>query len=68
MENEDLKRLNEDPDYVCLPRYQCSLRKVLDRYPDGVPSRAMAAKALCMTEAEFEALVAEAMAELKAWF
>lgn len=40
----------------------------MERYPDGVPTTAMAAKALCMTEPEFEALVAGAMAKLKAWF
>ncbi len=66
---EDLKKaIAENPDFVCLPRYGCSLKRVLDRYPDGVPSPSMAAKALACTEDEYEAMVASAMDKLKTWF
>lgn len=65
---DDFERVVTDPDFVCLPRYGCSLKKVLDRYPDGVPTTQMAAKALSVTEAEYETLVADAMAKLKTWF
>ena len=66
---EELKKaLAENPDFVHLPRYGCSLKRVLDRYPDGLPSTTMAAKALGVSEAEFEAIVASAMEKLKTWF
>ena len=62
------KSILENPDFVYLPRYGCSLKKVLERYPDGLPSPAMAAKALGITELEFDGLVAVAMVKLKSWF
>lgn len=66
---EELKKaLNEDPDFVHLPRYGCSLKRVLERYPDGLPSATMAAKALGVTEPEYDALVASAMEKLKTYF
>lgn len=64
MKNE----IETNPDYICLPRYGCSLKRVLDRYPDGVPTASMAAKALNVTEEEYEALVSGAMEKLRSWF
>lgn len=50
---EVLQRISEDPDFVYLKRFDYSLEKVLDRFPDGVPNR-MIAQALMMTEEEVE--------------
>jgi len=69
MDQEELKRsVSNNPDFVYLPRYGCSLKRVLERYPDGVPSPTMAAKALDITEEEYESVVDNAMAKLKTWF
>ena len=66
--DEMKKSISNDPDFVMLPRYGCSLKRVLERYPDGVPSTSMAAKALDISEAEYDAVVAGAMEKLKTWF
>jgi hypothetical protein len=67
--SEELKRvITDDPDFVDLPRYGCSLKRVLERYPDGLPTTAMSAKALGITEEEFGVLIDGAMKKLKAWF
>jgi hypothetical protein len=68
VEKDVKKALSENPDYICLPRYGCSLKRVLERYPDGVPTTAMAAKALDVSEEEFDSLVAVAITKLKALF
>jgi len=62
---EDLwKRLTEDPDFVCLPRYGGSLKRVLERYPDGVPD-AMAAEALNTSVEDYQRIVATAIEKLR---
>ena len=58
----------EDPDYVYVPRHKHSLKRVIERYPDGLPTRAAAAKALLMSEPEFEETVADAVAKLREFF
>lgn len=70
MENlsEVTRLINENPDYVCVPRQKFSLKNVVERYPDGMPSRAAAAKALMMTELEFGVLVNDAVAKLRKFF
>ncbi len=62
---EELKEtLSTDRDFVCLPRYGCSLKRVLDRYPDGVPD-VMGAEALHLSVNAYNDLVAGAMEELR---
>ena len=47
--NEARARLVDDEDYICLKRFDFSLAKLLERYPEGCPDR-IAAQALLMTE------------------
>lgn len=49
--NEARERLATDPDFVCCKRFDYSLRKVLERYPEGAPSRVIA-QSLMITEDE----------------
>lgn len=60
-------RLNTDPDFVALPRYGGSLKRVLERYPDGVPE-AMAADALQISVADYRRIVTAAVGKLRAAF
>lgn len=68
MNNTNMQELNEalqnDPDFVCLSRYGCSLRRVLERYPDGVTDT-MGAEALNIGVSEYEAIVAGAVEKLR---
>jgi hypothetical protein len=43
--------IENDPDFVNLKRFDFSIEKVLDRYPDGVPMR-LITQGLMMTEEE----------------
>jgi hypothetical protein len=46
-------RLERDPDFVYLKRFDYSLKKVMLRYPDGCPTRVIA-QALLLTEEDVE--------------
>lgn len=59
--------LRTDPDAVCMARYGCSLKRVMERFPDGVPD-AVAAKALNISEREYQEVVNNAVAKLRAKF
>lgn len=62
--DEVRKRLLEDPDFVYLPRFNNSLAKLLERYPEGVPEK-LQAQALMMTEDEVKALDARVVVKLR---
>ena len=66
--NEISRLILEDPDYVYVPRRDYSLKKVVERYPDGLPTRAAAAKALMMSEPDFDKMVASAIVKLREFF
>ena len=53
--NEIQSRIETDPDFVNVKRFDYSLAKLLERYEDGVPNKVIA-QALCMTEEEAEEL------------
>lgn len=57
-----------DPDFIALARFDCSLAKFVDRYPDGAPSNTMIAKALCTSEDDVERIYQESMNFLKCAF
>lgn len=61
---EIMLRLKTDPDFINLPRYDFSLAKLLERFPDGAPSRIMAA-ALSISEEELEKLQTEVIKKLR---
>lgn len=53
-----------DPDYVYLRRYDFSLAKLMERYPDGVPSHIIAT-ALILTEDGVERIYQDAVLKLR---
>lgn len=58
------KRINTDPDFVALKRFDFSLEKVIEKHPNGVPNKLIAA-ALLMTEEEVEDLYEKVVAKLR---
>ncbi len=52
--SEVRRLIAEDPDFVHLKRFDYSIRKLLERYPDGCPTRIIA-QALMITEEDVEA-------------
>jgi hypothetical protein len=61
---EQKKRVSEDPDYVALKRFEFSLLKLIDRYPEGCPDKVIA-QALLVSEEEVEELYQKAIARLR---
>lgn len=51
---EALKKIQTDEGFVYLKRYKYSLKRLLDRYPEGCPDKVIAA-ALMITEEDVEA-------------
>lgn len=51
--NEARQRIAEDPDFVYLKRFDFSLAKALERYPEGLPDK-LCAQALMITEDDWE--------------
>lgn len=61
---EAQQRVQTDPDFVNLKRFDFSLQKVLERYPEGAPDRVIA-NALMIPEHAVEELYQSAVAKLK---
>lgn len=57
-------RIQTEPDFVNLKRFDYSLEKVLERYPEGAPPR-LIAQALLMTEEEVEELYQQTVVRLR---
>jgi len=56
MTNNEARRLiDTDPDFVFMKRFDYSLDKLMERYPDGAPAKIIA-QAMMMTEDEVEEL------------
>jgi len=51
--DEALQRIEHDPDFIYAKRFDYSLSKLLERYPDGAPPRVIA-QALLTTEEDVE--------------
>jgi len=62
---ETRRKIAEDPDFVNVKRFDNSLKKMLERYPDGAPPKAIA-QALLMTEEEVEELYQQVVLKLRA--
>ena len=45
--------LTTDPDFICMKRFGFSLKRLMERYPEGAPDSVIA-QALNITEAEVE--------------
>lgn len=59
------RRLEEEPDFVHLRRFDYSLDKVVERYPEGCPTR-LIAQALLLTEDDVEILYSRLVIKLRA--
>lgn len=57
-------RIQTEPDFINLKRFEYSLEKVLERYPEGAPPR-LIAQALLMTEEEVEELYQRTVLKLR---
>lgn len=65
MNNEDKKKqILNDPDYIEHPKFSCSVKKLLDKYPDGVDDDTIA-KILMMDKSEVEAIYQESIKKLR---
>lgn len=58
------QQLMVDVDFIPLKRFQYSVKKLLDRYPDGVPDRIIA-QAMLIDEEQVEVLYQEVVAKLR---
>lgn len=65
MKTKEVQRLiSEDPDWVNLKRFDYSLEKVLDRFPDGAPTHTIAA-ALMISEEEVDEIAKTAIIKIR---
>ncbi len=62
---EALNKLQTDPDFIYLKRFDYSLAKLLKRYPEGVPNNKLIAQALMITEEDVDRLYADIVESLK---
>ena len=53
--NEAKQLIETEPDFVYMKRFDYSLDKLMERYPDGAPTKIIA-QAMMMTEDEVEEL------------
>jgi hypothetical protein len=58
------RRIATEPDFIALKRFDFSLEKMLDRYPDGAPPR-LVAQALLMAEEELDEFFEQTVAKLR---
>lgn len=65
MNHEEIALLIEtDPDFICIKRFDFSLKKLLERYPEGVPTRIIG-QALSMDEEQVEELYQTVLQKLR---
>lgn len=63
-ESKNTKMIHDDPDFVLLKRYNFSLKKVMERFPEGASNRIIA-QALGITEQEVDEAYAAIIEKLK---
>ena len=63
---EIIAKVKKEPDFVALKRFDYSLNKALERYPNGCPPHIIAT-ALCLTEDDLIALYTKMIGRLKKW-
>jgi hypothetical protein len=64
MSNNRDKRIDEDRDFINSPKYNNSLKKLLDEHPDGV-SDSVICRVLKIEETELESIYLKALMKLK---
>lgn len=58
------KRLHAEPDFINLKRFDYDMKKLMDRYPEGVPDR-LIALALNITEEEVETIYEDIVSRIR---
>ncbi len=61
---EAQRRIQSEPDFIYNKRFDFSLEKCLDRYPDGAPTK-LIAQSLLMTEEDVEETTQRIVAKLQ---
>ena len=65
LSKEEIKfRVENDADFIAIKRFEYSIEKLMERYPDGVPQRIIA-QALATTEQNVEKLYQRAIGKLR---
>lgn len=62
---EKKRKIYEENDYIDHPKYKNSIKKLIEKYPDGVEDQVIA-KVLNITEEEVEEIYQSAVEKLKA--
>jgi len=62
--DETKMKILSDPDFVNLKRYGYSVSKVLDRFPEGAPTK-LIAQGLMLSEEQVEELLASVILKLR---
>lgn len=57
-------QIEKDPDFIASKRFDFSLKKALERYPDGCPDKVVA-QALMIPEHEVEELYLKAVSKIR---
>jgi hypothetical protein len=63
--NEAKQLIETEPDFVHMKRFDYSLNKLMERYPDGAPTKIIA-QAMMMTEDEVEELYELVIVKMRA--
>lgn len=64
--DETCRLINEDPDFINSKRFDNSLSKMLERYPDGTAPAKLVAQALMMSEDEVEEIYQGIVSKMRA--
>ena len=62
--SDEKMKIQTDPNFIAIKRFDFSLEKVLERYPDGCPDRVVA-QALGMGEEDVELLYNHIISKLQ---
>lgn len=58
------QRLDNDEDFIVSQKYENSLKKILEDYPDGVPPSVIC-KVMCITPEQLDTIMKSAMSKLR---
>ena len=62
--NEARQKLSNEPDFIYSKRFEFSLKKLLERYPEGAPTKVIA-QSLMVTEDELQELEASIIIKIR---
>ena len=64
MTEEKKKRINTEEDFIDYPKFKNSVKKLIEKYPDGVDDETIA-KVLLMTEEEVNEIYLDSIEKIK---